>query len=263
MVKADYYKRYQENLELLEIEMELIKKTTQTHLGMFEWVDKESHDIGKLENEKKAILAGTRLYSFLLCSWFEARLYKIVYEASSVAFTDSEISSIMSQDKMDKNWKMCYAYAICKNYGFTYSSGKNYSMEFALGSMERLNYEEVMKMIEDIKNAITVRNRLAHGQWSVQFNASRNAIATYDFFSKYDNIQKLVLLKEKFSLIAEIISDYVVFKDKTSGTRDFNDFIHNKIMKVQNIEVRISKHNFKKYCTSFYNIEKRKREKYS
>ncbi len=118
-------------------------------------------------------------------------------------------------------------------------------------------------MLDDIQNAITIRNRLAHGQWSVQFNSRRTAIATYDFFSKYDNIQKLVLLKEKFSLIAEIISDYVVFKDKTSGQRDFNDFIYNKIKKVQNIEIRILKHNFEKYCKRFLDIEKRKSENYS
>lgn len=263
MLKSDYYRRYQENLELLEIEMKLVKKTTQTHLGKLEWEDKESHDMGEIENERKSILAGTRLYSFLLCSWFEARLYKIVYEASSMAFSDSEITSIMSQDKMDTKWKMCYAYAICKNYGFSYTTGKNYSAEFIQGSREQLNYNEVIKMLDDIQNAITIRNRLAHGQWSVQFNSRRTAIATYDFFSKYDNIQKLVLLKEKFSLIAEIISDYVVFKDKTSGQRDFNDFIYNKIKKVQNIEIRILKHNFEKYCKRFLDIEKRKRENYS
>ena len=55
----------------------------------------------------------------------------------------------------------------------------------------------------------------------------------------------------------------MVFKDKTSGQRDFNDFIYNKIKKVQNIEIRILKHNFEKYCKRFLDIEKRKRENYS
>lgn len=262
MLKSDYYSKYQNNLEMLEIEMELVKRMIQTHLGRLEWEKMNANNKGQIDKQEQNVLAGTRLYSFLLCSWFEARLYKIVYEDSSIAFTTSEISCVMSQKQMDQKWKYCFIYAICKNYGFAYVQGKDYSSDFAPNSIDKENYEEVIHMLNDIEEAITIRNRLAHGQWSVQFNASRKKVASYDFFTKYNNIQQLITLKEIFSLIAEIISDYVVFKDKTNGTRDFNFYINNKVKKIKMMKKRLQKQEFKKYCNSFLRLENKKREVY-
>lgn len=62
----------------------------------------------KLSKSKKTeydILSGNRLYTFLLCSWFEARLNKILYENSSAGFTDGDRRSIKSEKKMGQKWK--------------------------------------------------------------------------------------------------------------------------------------------------------------
>ncbi|MFR4413136.1 MAG: hypothetical protein ACLT5B_07270 [Clostridia bacterium] len=83
----------------------------------------------------------------------------------------------------------------------------------------------------DIEQAVTIRNRLAHGQWKIQLNSNESNLASEEitsFFERYDNIQKLDLLYKVYKLIAEIISSYVVYKDKVL-TNNFKQEIKDKI----------------------------------
>lgn len=82
------YTIYQQNLSLLETQMELVKSTTFKNIGIYEWeknlyISKTPNNTsslnGTLQKRNNDILAGTRLYTFLLCSWLESRLNKILY----------------------------------------------------------------------------------------------------------------------------------------------------------------------------------------
>ena len=92
MDRKDYYEHYQSNLQLLDYEMEQVKIATQQAIGEKVWLEKKHRDQKQIATVDKKIKACTRLYTFLLCSWFEARLLKMIYENSSVAFTDLEIA---------------------------------------------------------------------------------------------------------------------------------------------------------------------------
>ena len=99
---------------------------------------------------------------------------------------------------MEEIWKLSFSAAVQKSYGFSSHPGVDYdySSEFTTGSLSLSNYQTIRSLFSDVADAITVRNRLAHGQWDIQFNSSNTAVAHYPLLTQYDNIQKLGLLKE-------------------------------------------------------------------
>ena len=247
MDREDYYSHYQANLDLLNCEIDLVKKAAQTAIGKKSWQEKKGHNINQMAATDKEIQACTRLYSFLICSWFEARLMKILHENSSAAFSDAEITSIRQLDTMDKKWKTSFSMAVCKSYGFTYIGNINYASYFTIGSLPQKNYSDILGLFDDIVDAIKIRNRLAHGQCKTQFNSKNTAIANYAFFSMYDNIQKLDILKQCFDHIGDIISAYVTYKDKNNPRFDEN--IRRKIELIHDKKTRIKNSDYRKYTS--------------
>ena len=262
MDRKDYYQHYQSNLQLLDCEMEQVKIATQQAIGEKTWLEKMHRDQKQIATINTRIKACTKLYTFLLCSWFEVRLLKMLYENSSVAFTDQEIASIRSSQpkyrEMSQKWKESFSIAICRSYGFSYAPNTDYTSQFVSGSVEQRNYTTVCSFFSDIADAITIRNRLGHGQWDVQFNGSNTNIANYPFFTEYDNIQKLNMLKQAFNEIAEIINSYVTYKDKLNP--NFNTLVEKRINNVSQIKTRIQNSNFGKYADQLEKLHARKVE---
>lgn len=259
MNREQLYNIYQTNLELLENELVQVKRMAQANLGKLCYAKLEEKELGEIQKREKDVLGITRLYTFLLCSWLEARIKKILYEGSSVAFTEAERNQILSARKMSCKWKKYFNMAVCKSYGFIFKSNKNnYTDCFGNRKEELYCYQKVLKYLDDIKQAITVRNRLAHGQWETQLNYEETRMAgpeVYDFLNQYDNVQKLDMLYSIYKIIAEIISSYVVYKDK-NVTNNFNDTMIKKIKEIENFHQRIEKSNFEKYCKPFMIKEK-------
>lgn len=257
MTRNDYYSVYQANIEMLEIQIEMVKKSVQSKIGHYLWLIEERHNSYQISATDKEVVAGTRLFVFLICSWLEARLLKILYEGSSVALTSSEIASIRGLPSMNQKWKEMFSLAVCKGYSLTYAVNTNYSANFMPGSIQLQNYNDILVLFVDIEDAITIRNRLAHGQWEIQFNSNSTAKSNYPFFSKYDNIQKLTILYQYYNLIAEIISDYITYKDK--GNSKFDRNISAKVKKAQLQMQRIQHVDFQKYGMPFKCLESKKR----
>lgn len=262
MDRKDYYEYYQSNLQLLDCEMEQVKTAAQHVIGEKAWLDKMHRDQKQIATIDNRIKACTRLYTFLLCSWFEARLLKMLYENSSVAFTDLEINTIRSKhphySKMSQKWKESFSIAVCRSYGFSYTPNTDYTAQFVNGSVEQRNYAAVCSFFSDIADAITIRNRLGHGQWDVQFNGDNTSVANYSFFTEYDNIQKLNMLKQAFNEIAEIINSYVTYKNKHNP--NFNTLIEKRINNVFQIKKRIQNSDFEKYERQLEKLHARKVE---
>ena len=250
MDRKSYYENYQANLMLLDCEIEQVKIAAQKAIGEKAWFEATHRDPKQIATTDTKIKACTRLYTFLLCSWFEARLLKMLYENSSVAFTDQEIADIRSKvpnyNEMSKKWKESFSIAICRSYGFSYTPNTDYTSQFVNGSMEQKSYTTVCDFFSDITDAITIRNRLGHGQWDIQFNGNNTGVVNYPFFTKYDNIQKLSMLKQAFNEIAEIINFYVIYKDKHNP--NFNAIIEKRINKVSQIKNRIHTSDYQKYA---------------
>lgn len=264
MDRKELYNIYQENIELLENELRQVKKMTQMNLGKLYCINQEDKRMqGEKNKREKDVLGSTRLYIFLLCSWLEVRLKKILYEGSSVAFTEEERNIILSSKTMGEKWRRCLNISVCKSYGFTFEARQNnYIDYFVKESEEQIYYDKVQTYLKDIEQAITIRNRLAHGQWKIQLNGKEKELANKEvlqFFEIYDNIQKLDLLYNIYKIIAEIISTYVVYKDKVT-TDNFKKGINKKICKIENYQKRIEKSDFTKYYSKFVKQEEKECE---
>lgn len=260
MDKAEYYNHYQANIELLEYEITQVKKVAQIAIGKKAWQEKCGADLNQIAATEREIKAGTRLYTFLVCSWFEARLMKILYESSTVAFSDADILSIRNEKQMEDKWKVSFSKAVCQGYGFLYSGNIDYSNEFSAGSIAQQNYQAVRGLFPDISDAITIRNRLAHGQWDIQFNSANTAIANYSFLSDYDNIQKLDILKQCYNHIADIISAYVTYKNKANP--NFDRIIKEKINLISEKKTRIQNSDYQKYAFNLGRVYEKQRNRY-
>lgn len=260
MDRADYYTHYQSNIKLLNCEIDQVKKAAQTAIGKKAWQHKKGYCSEQVATTDMEIRACTRLYSFLICSWFEARLMKMLYENSSAAFTDTEIANIRQLKTMDEKWRTSFSIAVCRSYGLTYSGDIDYSTYFVAGSIQRQNYSAIHELFIDIKDAITIRNRLAHGQWEIQFNSHNTNVAHYDFLSDYNNIQKLDILKQCFDHIGEIISAYVTYKDKNKP--NFDQHIQEKIKLILEKKKRIEKSDYQKYERQLGNRYESQRNRY-
>ena len=260
MDRSEYYQYYQANLDLLSLEIEHVKKETQHMIGKKAWQVEAQLDANQIAKTEKEIKACTRLFSFLVCSWFEARLMKILCENSSAAFTDGEINSIKRKSTMELKWQSCFNMAVCKAYGFTYMDNHNYCANFAPNSVELSNYSDICVFFNDIRDAITIRNRLAHGQWDFQFNSEGTNLVQYSFLDIYDNVQKLDILKQCYSEIAEIINSYVVYKDKRNP--NFNKQIRDRICSVKNKQTRIQRVDYQKYALGLGKKYKKRQEFY-
>lgn len=261
MDKSDYYKYYQSNIEFLDSEIAQVKKAAQTAIGKKTWEEKSETDPKQIAATEKEIRACTRLYTFLICSWFEACLMKILYENSSVAFSETDITLIRNLKSMDMKWKTCFSIAVCKSYGFSYSGDIDHGSNFLTGSIEQQNYWDVYSLFVDISDAITIRNRLAHGQWEVQFNSSNTKVANYSFLTNYNNIQKLDILKQCYNHIADIISSYVTYKDKKDFK--FNQGIREKIRLILNKKIRIHNSDYQKYASQLGRCYESQRNRYT
>lgn len=258
MDRSDHYKYAQQNLLLLNQQISMVKKSAQEAIGKHTWQEENNYTIHQLKASQREVLAATRLYTFLICSWLEARIYKIFYENSSCAFTDSEIDSIMYGNRqrkrtMEEIWKLSFSAAVQKSYGFSSHPGVDYdySSEFTTGSLSLSNYQTIRSLFSDVADAITVRNRLAHGQWDIQFNSSNTAIAHYPLLTQYNNIQKLGLLKDNFDQIGEIISMYVTYKDKQNP--NFDNIVAKKIQIIFDKKKKAQNMSYAKYTACLKN----------
>ena len=260
MNRSDHYMCAQQNLCLLEQEISLTRKSAQIAIGKYAWQKEHKYNIHQLEASEREVLAATRLYTFLICSWLEARLTKILYENSSCAFTDGEITSITDRhNSMKDRWKMSFSLAVQKSYGFPAHADINhdYSLDFTPGSLSLKNYQTILTLFSDISDAITVRNRLAHGQWAVQFNSTNTAIEHYSLLTQYDNVQKLGHLKDYFNEIGEIISMYVTYKDKQNP--NFDKIVANRIQVIVDKKSKAEHMVYSKYVSQLKNSYGRNR----
>lgn len=244
MDSPNLYEIYQENLLLLENQLAQVKRMTQINFGKYYYEKSKTNIPGVVKRLEFDILASTRLYTFLLCSWFETRLYKILYENSSVAFTGDERDSVLSARSMSEKWKRCLNLSICKSYGFEFSINQRDYFHCFDAESEALDfYKQVYEYLNDIDDAIMIRNKLAHGQWKTILNRGRTNFAGLNiqsFFNTNNNIQKLDLLYNIYKLITDIISSYVVYKDKVS-TDAFHKNLKQKIDKINSFKQRMEK----------------------
>lgn len=159
-----------------------------------------------------------RLYAFLLGAWSECRLLKLLYEPN--AFTDAERKVVLNKKALER-WKAVLEAAYRRHYGIPRARLKPPALPVT--AAERL--QKLRSILDDdLSSIITLRNKLAHGQWAYPLNDALNDVAEAQM--KLLRKENLLTLKFKAAMIESLcacIHDIVV--SKPTYERDFDDHL--------------------------------------
>ena len=238
LTKENLYQFYTENIRYADFQLDVLRRQIRPLAGEYYWYisnNKECQIRKKLIYELKAL---TNLYAYILGSRFELQLMKILHENSSVAFSEAELQTIIKRKgtTYDK-WHKCLEISFQKSTDIDWTdvNGQNLLELFR----DKSNY------LKEFQEFITMRNRLAHGQWSTQLNSDGTKESTPDALNKYDDISKLVLLSKKLDTMVKIVETIVVYREKNN--EKFKNKISNLIKENKIIDCRIKNSSLKKY----------------
>ncbi|MBU7438600.1 hypothetical protein [Paraburkholderia fungorum] len=180
-----------------------------------------------------------RLYAFLVGAWAEVRLQKVLYEPT--AFTDAERTSIRSIDAQLEQWKRVVEVAFRKHYAIAEKAALSPNLNFTA----RARYEAIIELLNsDLKLVITVRNRLAHGQWAYALTSSCDAVENNMMKElKQENFLSLQFKDDLIGYIAELINTLVV--SQATFERDFDKLYK----KMEQIRINLHRRKYSKYAT--------------
>lgn len=174
------YKAYVENVHELEIAWGICNKVLNSSIS---------------RNNQEEIRINTKLLAFIQTSLFENLFYKVIY--TPYGFSDAEIkiiNRVARKSNITDGWKKC--------------------IELGLNRVKRNDkgtYNNIKKKLEWYVNnyvlePIQVRNKIAHGQWTVCLNSEGNAINNESTL-KIQSLDCILIDKWKdgFSSLANII----------------------------------------------------------
>lgn len=184
----------------------------------------------------------TRILSQLITSWAEVRILKVLHEQN--AFTQTEIDGILQKRNvtLQSKWEDSVELAFVKAYSL------NSALPIApqLNAMNQARYNRIMDLIvNDLSLSITLRNRIAHGQWRVALTSNLKSVSTILTQQiANENIVTLQLKKKILLGLALIINDLSV--SPTTFERDFNK--HYRL--VDENRINLHNRNYSNYRTN-------------
>jgi hypothetical protein len=162
-----------------------------------------------------SIATHLRLYAFLLGAWSESRLLKLLYEPN--AFNADEREAILHEKALPR-WHKVLEVAYRRHHNIPRASLVPPALPVtAAGRLQRLR----SILDADLSSIITLRNKLAHGQWVYPLNDALDDVAQVQMTLLRN--ENLLTLKFKASMIESLcacIHDIVV--SKPTFERDFD-----------------------------------------
>ena len=237
LTKEDLYLIYTENIRYANFQLEAIRRQTRQLAGEYYWYISKNKECQIKKNLKDELKALTNLYAYILGSRFELQLMKILHENSTVAFTDAELQTIKGKKTTYEKW--------CECLEISFRKSTDIDWEDVNGNNLLELFRDNNSYLEDFQEFITMRNRLAHGQWSTQLNSQGTKESTPGALNKYDDISKLVLLSNKLDTMVEIVETIVIYREKNN--ENFKNKISDLIKENKIIDCRIKNSSLKKY----------------
>lgn len=201
----------------------------------------------------------TKILSFLVVSWLDVRILKLIYEKvdynnkySQNIFDDNEIRIVIKNKSLIDRWKVSLNFAMKKAYSVKLDK-KNISIqETKLNKTAIIRYKEIIKILDnDINPAITLRNKVAHGQFLHAFNNDLESFSQDNTTQlRLENIVTLQLKRQLFTNIAKLIHDLVV--SKPTYERDFDKHFE----KIESIRSNIHKRDYNKHRNNLPKISR-------
>lgn len=157
-----------------------------------------------------------RLYAFLLGAWAETRLRKLLYE--QFGFTSLERQRILGCETQLEQWRLSVELAFRRHYAVPTARLAVPAVPHSAAS----RYEAVVAMISEwLAPVITVRNKLAHGQWVYPLTSEGDGVATeYYCAINQENVLSLQWKKNIIETLAQLVHELVV--SPPTFDRDFD-----------------------------------------
>jgi hypothetical protein len=130
------------------------------------------------KSDESGELTFTRLYTMMLGVWCEARLHKLLYEKG--VFSEDERRFVYSISSLGDRWQRALELGLKKHLGLKIEDEiSKKKVNFSVFNL----YEEIRGwIVEHFAPAITLRNKIAHGQWVKPFtNTQGEWVNTSDF----------------------------------------------------------------------------------
>ncbi|MEK6418109.1 MAG: hypothetical protein V4801_00735 [Burkholderia gladioli] len=177
-----------------------------------------------------------RLYALLIGAWAEVRLLKVVHEPD--AFSDAERLLILSEKTQLDQWKMLAETAFRKHYVIALPTPIN-----KLPHSARSRFDAISELFDnELSTVITVRNKLAHGQWEYALNGTNDAIEQSIMKElKKENYLSLQFKDDLISCIADIAN--VLSVSQKAFERDFDQFYS----KFEQLRLNLKNRKYSKY----------------
>jgi hypothetical protein len=165
--------------------------------------------------QESNVATHVRLYAFLLGAWAEARLIKLIHEPS--VFTADERKAVIAKKALPR-WHAVLEASYRRHFNIPNALLKPPALSVTeSGRLQKL--QEVLN--DDLGAIITLRNRLAHGQWAYTMNEGMDEVAESQM--KQLREENLLTLKFKAAMIESLcgcIHDIVV--SRPTFDRDFD-----------------------------------------
>ena len=156
-------------------------------------------------DDQKIIDTHIRLLSFLLGVWSEVRLLKILYELNG--FSQAERNCILKATAL-KRWSLAVELAFRKHY----SIPKATLRPPQLPSTAHFRLKALAETLgNELGRIITMRNKLAHGQWIYPLNDAMDRVAQDQMNAlRQENILSLIQKRSLLEILCQIIHDLIV-----------------------------------------------------
>ena len=157
-----------------------------------------------------------RLFAFLLGAWAECRLLKLVHEPNT--FNDQDRKRVITQTTAADRWLMTIELAFRKHYNIP-SARLSAS---SLPSTAFLRFESLRKIVcSELRVAIEMRNKLAHGQWVYPLNSDLTGVAQPQMDAlRLENLFTLGQKRNLIEAITSVANDLVI--SRPAFERDFD-----------------------------------------
>lgn len=209
------YKRWCENVTVLEDSIKQIQRDLRLFISRQDITNTYSY---------------TKLLSYLIICWSEARIMKLIYEpeytytnstgtfTKNKSFTTAEIENIYSTPQLKDKWLKAVQIAITKHHNIPIDSNFPNSLPFT----SRSRYLEIEDLVSNkLLKSIEIRNRIAHGQWKHAFtNDLKNLSQPHTTALRLENIVSLQQDYKIFKILAQLVHD--ISSSPATFNRDFD-----------------------------------------
>lgn len=211
-------------------------------------VQNNIRDSIRQENKVQTTLY-TKMYAMMLGMYAETALLKLLYDRDIVHgyttyFSDLAIEKILQENTQESKWNIAISFAYKKRY-FGDPFSNKYLNEFTLKHSVFTSYKTICTDLINgqLTDIITIRNRLAHGQWQQIFNSTLNAIEPK--YSKLIHTENIITLMAKQKIIDSLIS---IIADLTNNLPGFiNGFDKHWHTIIQHKE-KLNNPEYQSYC---------------